>query len=92
MNGVDAIIAYENGELGQDDTVALFQMLVDTGVAWQLQGRYGREAKALIKAGLVREPQKQATPAPGETLRKLNNPVRGIPISIVRHRGDGVPF
>lgn len=92
MNGVDAIIAYENGDLSREQTLALFQMLVDTGVAWQLQGSYGREAKALLKAGLIREPQKPATPEPGETLRKLNNPVRGIPIAIVRHRGDGVPF
>lgn len=48
------IIAYESGELNEDATVALFQGLVDTGLAWSLQGHYGRTAAAMIDAGLVR--------------------------------------
>ena len=48
-----AIIAYETGELELDGVVELFQHLVDTGLAWQLQGSYGRTAVALIEAGLV---------------------------------------
>lgn len=47
----DAIIAFEGGELGEDAIVALFQALIDTGLAWRLQGSYGRLAKALIEAG-----------------------------------------
>ena len=47
------IIAFEEGELGDDETVALFQYLVDTGLAWTLQGRYGRTAVDMIEAGLV---------------------------------------
>jgi hypothetical protein len=47
------MIAWENGELDEDGTVALFQELVDNGMAWSLQGCYGRQAQALIDAGLV---------------------------------------
>jgi len=48
------IIAYEQGELEQEAIVELFQHLVDTGMAWKLQGSYGRMAKSLIEAGYVR--------------------------------------
>ena len=47
------IIAYEQGELEQEAVVELFQHLVDSGMAWQLQGSYGRMAKSLIEAGYV---------------------------------------
>lgn len=50
---INRIIDYENGELDEDETVSLFQELVDDGLAWQLQGSYGRTAQALIDAGLV---------------------------------------
>ena len=53
MNELDAMIAWENGELGEAETVELFQRLVDNGMAWSLQGMYGRQAQALIEAGLV---------------------------------------
>jgi hypothetical protein len=47
------IIAFESGELDQDGVIELFQKLVDSGLAWSLQGSYGRTAQALIQAGLV---------------------------------------
>lgn len=53
---VDRIIDFEHGELDEDEIVELFQELVDTGLAWQLQGTYGRTAANLIKVGLVRMP------------------------------------
>lgn len=56
MPDIQDMIAFEQGELDQDATVALFQQLVDTGLAWQLQGFYGRTAADLIRAGLVHTP------------------------------------
>jgi hypothetical protein len=50
---VDQIVAYEQGELDEDEIVELFAVLVETGMAWQLQGHYGRTAMALIEAGLI---------------------------------------
>ncbi len=50
----DEIVGWENGTLSDDEEDALFQRLVDSGAAWQLQGAYGRRAVALIDAGRVR--------------------------------------
>ena len=50
---IDKIIAFENGELDAESTLALFANLVNSGLAWQLQGSYGRTAKALIDRNLI---------------------------------------
>lgn len=50
---VNKIIAYENDQLSDDEVIALFQELVDNGMAWTLQGHYGRMAQNLIDLGLV---------------------------------------
>lgn len=53
---VAAIMAYEAGELDESGTKDLFQDLVNTGLAWQLQGHYGRTAQALIEGGHIVPP------------------------------------
>ena len=48
---VRTIITYESGELDDEATIDLFQHLIDTELAWSLQGHYGRTATSLINAG-----------------------------------------
>jgi len=53
MVTVTEIMNYEQGGLDEDQTIELFQQLVDSGLAWKLQGFYGRMAMDMIEAGLV---------------------------------------
>jgi hypothetical protein len=53
MDYLDAIIAYENGELDNQEVLELFEYLIGSGLAWKLQGSYGRMAKQLIDANLI---------------------------------------
>lgn len=55
------LIAYEDGDLSNADTLRLFGRLVRTGLAWTLQGAYGRAAHALIATGWLDE---DGTPNP----------------------------
>lgn len=62
---VGAIMAYEQGDLDGAGTLELFSHLIKTGLAWQLQGCYGRAAARLIEAGYI----EQGT---GKVLRDLD--------------------
>ena len=50
---VGQIVAWEEGDLTFEEEVELFQSLVDSGLAYQLQGAYGRRAQTLIEEGYV---------------------------------------
>jgi len=56
MDLLDKIMTYEGGEMDTEDTIEFFQELIDNGMAWTLQGHYGRTAKSLIEAGACRLP------------------------------------
>jgi len=36
----------------EETTIEAWQLLIDTGTVWQLQGWFGRQATALIDAGV----------------------------------------
>lgn len=57
---IDEIIAYENGELSDEQVLDLFQDLVNTGMAFRLQGHYVRTAMMLLQEGLISPPQEEA--------------------------------
>lgn len=46
------IMSYEDGELSHDEVVSGMQQLINSGLAWSLQGHYGRLATALIEDGM----------------------------------------
>jgi len=52
---VEKIVAYESGELDEENTLELFAELIKTGMAWKLQGSYGRTANRFIEAGCLSE-------------------------------------
>jgi hypothetical protein len=47
------IIEFETGEATEEQVIELFQYLVDSGLAWSLQGSYGRIAQALLEEGII---------------------------------------
>lgn len=51
---VSRICSYEGGELTPDQEIDLFCELVRNGMAWTLQGHYGRVATAFIENGYIR--------------------------------------
>ena len=50
---VSKISEYEEGLLEDEEIINLFQTLVDTGMAWNLQGHYGRMASAMLEDGVI---------------------------------------
>lgn len=53
------LIKYENDEMTNEEEVVFIQKLIDTGMAWTLQGHYGRTAERFIKEGLCHPKQEE---------------------------------
>ena len=45
----------DEDELTEEQLLEAWQHLVDTGLAWQLQGSFGRMAQQLINEGVINE-------------------------------------
>lgn len=49
---VDAIIAFESGELSEQEEAKFLQKIINDGSIWNLQGVYGRSAMEAMEKGL----------------------------------------
>jgi hypothetical protein len=54
---VGKIMAFEQGELENEEVYALFQFLLDSGMIHSLQGSYQRMAEDLLLAGVIEMPR-----------------------------------
>lgn len=62
MGGIfQAVMIAEGSEpvCCEEEYLAAWQQLVDSGLAWQLQGWFGRTAQDLIEQGLIELPEQQ---------------------------------
>ena len=61
MNNYDAVMIAEGViEVDEDKQIEAWQHLVDTGLAWSLQGWFGRTANELIENGNCTDPGKRS--------------------------------
>ena len=51
----DMIISFEERQSTVEEVLELFYVLIQTGMAWSLQGSYGRTARHLIDQGSLSE-------------------------------------
>ena len=61
MTDFDAIMIAEgavNNEISQEEYLAAWQHLINTGLAWRLQGWFGRTASLLIDDGYCSSPDR----------------------------------
>ena len=56
---VGKIMAFEQGELDNEEVYALFQFLLDSGMIYSLQGSYQRMAEDLLLAGVIQMPNQR---------------------------------
>ena len=63
MTYVDAIMIAEGEKKStMSEHIAAWQFLIDTGICWELQGKYGRQAHNLILEGICKLPYGKVLP------------------------------
>lgn len=63
LSNFDAVMIAEGvQEADEETTIAAWQHLEDTGLAYQLQGWFGRTAQSLISQGIIEPRQRLSIP------------------------------
>ena len=59
MKDFEAVMIAEGAEnvVSEDEYIAAWQHLIDTGICWRLQGWFGRTASAMIEGGYCSSPR-----------------------------------
>lgn len=55
-DAVAAVEGFDGLEHSQEEIISAWQYLINTGLAWSLQGWFGRTAQALIDEGICEGP------------------------------------
>jgi len=55
-DAVAAVEGFDGIEHTEDEIISAWQYLINTGLAWNLQGWFGRTAQALIDQGICEGP------------------------------------
>ena len=80
---------FEDGT--EDEVIEAWQYLVNTGLAWQLQGAFGRQAQAMIDAGIISAPQRKSAPddcaLERQYIRGISDKANGQPYGHTDERG-----
>jgi len=50
---VDDMMDWEDGNMTEENEIKFFQKLLDNGMAWTLQGMYGRRTVELLNEGYL---------------------------------------
>lgn len=52
---LELLIDYQAGKLSKDETIDMFQSLVNSGLVWKLEPHFIRTAKSLLKYGYIED-------------------------------------
>ena len=68
---LNQMVQWDDGELSEQDTIKLFQELVDSGDCYVLGGAYSKQAQIMINKGLIKKADKSKITKMCKTLLML---------------------
>jgi hypothetical protein len=90
MTDIDLSALYRE-DAAEDEVIAVYQHLVDTGQAWRLEGHVGRTAMGMIEAGVIMLGEEGHTDFYGNYVpsrHEVEPGTKGSPEYVVAHQED----